>query len=464
MWIVQFRDPSGSEQSAENCFYLEAQDLFAQAVKVRPDDGQLLLGLAIASYYAGDLDIAGAAIQRARDVSADDTPLLRPSALISAALGDDEQARRFVEQYQLTPVHPLQVTQLQRRLQDLQRAYAQVDTRQGKRTRLPAIAKPPVAATTGTATTETGQRQIIIDTVIIRSLRDLERDRGVNLLDGLQLQFSSNHTAVDTAGVLTRTFTRSLGIPEITYSLNIFNTRDERLEIIARPSLLATEEQPSSLFLGELFVAPLQGTFEAEALSQRVGVTLNVTPTFLSDDEFLLKVFIGDSEFTPGNIPGTFREALLITIADTSVTARIRLGQTLLLSGLSEHRFLHTENKVPILGDIPLIQTFFKRKETREAVSETMILLTPRLAIDTAKPPASAPTPAGRSGSQRVEDLRQSYLQPFTPATNYEALLYHMSANDYFEQFRKGDLQLDILKGPQGLKRLWDEVIAYVYF
>lgn len=46
----------------ERRHYLEAQDLFAQAVKLRPDEGQLLLGLAIASYYTGDLDVAVSAI------------------------------------------------------------------------------------------------------------------------------------------------------------------------------------------------------------------------------------------------------------------------------------------------------------------------------------------------------------------------------------------------------------------
>ncbi len=359
---------------------------------------------------------------------------------------------------------------LQHRLQDWQRVYAQMDTSPGEQTPFPAIATPPVAAITETATTETGPRQLVIDVVVIRSIRNLRRRRGINLLEGLNLQYSYSKTTTNFFDTQqsplefeARTVTRALGIPEINYSLNIFNTTDRWGEIIARPSLLATEGHQSSFFLGLLFIAPLQGTFEAEALEERVGVTLKVTPTFISDDEFLLDVFIEDSEFVLAITPGTFKQALLVSIAEASVMARIRLGQTLLLAGLTERQVINTQSKVPILGDIPLVQTFFKRKESEEVINEAMILLTPRRAIDTARPPTSAPTPAGQFGSQRVQDLHQSYLQPFTPASNYHALLYHMGQSEYFQQFRTGDLRLEVWKSP-GHKRFWEDVLAYLYF
>lgn len=449
--------------------YLKAQDLFAQAIDLRPNEAQPLLGLAIASYYVGDLETAAAAIRRAQDVSPNKAPLVRASALISAAIGDDQSARDFVELYQDTSTHPLQLAQLQTRVDEWQRVYAQaqMDTSAQEQTPSPVTAPTPVAETDATETA--GPRQIVIEASVVRSVRSTQRRRGINILDGLAAQFSYSNTKTTNwvTGAekdVAKTVTRAMGIPELNYSLNIFNTSTSRTEIIARPTLLATEGAPSTFFSGELFIASIQGTLDGTAFSERVGVNVSVTPVFLSNDEFLLDITLADSDFTSGTLPGTFEEAISVSTAESKVTARVRIGQTLLLAGLTERQGVRSENKVPFFGDLPIIQTIFSEKNLDEEVTETLILLTPRRAIDVNEPLEPVSAPAGEKGLRRVEELRRSYLQAFAPQTNYRHLLFHLSDSTYYQQFRRGDLRLEVWEGRVGSERLWDDILAYFYF
>lgn len=468
--------------------YGKAQELLAQAVSVKPDASEPLLGLAIASYYLGDLDVAAAAINRAREVSTEKTPLLRASALISAAVGDDEAARKFVEKYESTAAHPAEVARLQSRLDEWQRFYARQAAAADRiglvasATRLAAaqaaegaaLEAAPEAVEEPEKEEVEGPRQIVIDAAVIRSTRTALRRRGINLFDGLNLQFSydNGRTSEWQTGsdkTVSKTITRSIGIPELNYSLNIFHTATDRNEIIARPSLLATEDELSSFFSGDLFIASLEGTLEASALSERVGVKVEVTPKFLSDDEFLLNITLGDSDFATGAIPGTFDQAVSVSTAETTVNVRVHLGQTVMLAGLTERQERQSADKVPVFGDIPIVQNLFRRKEVQQKVSETMILLTPRKVIDMSKLNELVSREPGyfsgnRARSKEIEELRRTYLETFAPQTNFQHLLFHISESDFFRQFRRGDLNLEIWHGLDSSKRLWDEILAYIYF
>ncbi|WP_172406249.1 hypothetical protein [Pacificimonas flava] len=486
--------------------YSKAQELMAQAVLVKPDESQPLLGLAISSYYLGDVEMAAATISRARAVSPDETPLLRASALISAAVGAAEDASKFVEGYE-TSAHPSQVKRLQTRLNEWERFYARVPSaadRVGPTGVSPQLASAMVAPATyvadeaaatassaklasevapetdmaemeGTPTDEVeGPRQVVIEAAVIRSTRTALRRRGINLFDGLNLQFSYDNTRMSerltgSEREVTRNITRSIGIPELNYSLNIFHTATDRNEIIARPSLLATEGETSSFFSGDLFIASLEGTLEASALTERVGVSVEVTPTFLSDEEFQLNITLGDSDFATGAIPGTFDQAVSVSTAETTVSVRVHLGQTVMLAGLTERQERQRADKVPVLGDIPVVQNLFRRKEVEQKVAETMILLTPRRVIDMAKLEdvlgEESPYFGGTEArSKEIEELRRTYLETFAPTTNFQHLMFHISESDFFRQFRRGDLNLEIWHGLETEKRLWDEILAYIYF
>jgi type II secretory pathway component GspD/PulD (secretin) len=58
---------------------------------------------------------------------------------------------------------------------------------------------------------------------------------------------------------------------------------------------------------------------------------------------------------------------------------RVAQGETVVIAGLISDRTLENLNKVPILGDIPLVGGLFRRTEVQTRKSDLVILLTPRV-------------------------------------------------------------------------------------
>ncbi|PLZ45027.1 hypothetical protein CBP27_00955, partial [Fischerella thermalis WC542] len=64
---------------------------------------------------------------------------------------------------------------------------------------------------------------------------------------------------------------------------------------------------------------------------------------------------------------------------------RLRDGQTLILSGIIQDTERATVSKLPILGDLPLIGSLFRRTNKQNQRNEVIVLLTPQIIDDSEK-------------------------------------------------------------------------------
>ena len=78
----------------------EAQEHFANALLLKPDDPNLIHELAAASYYAYDIKTALAAIRQAAEIKPEDPLVQRYAAMIYAAVGDFKSAGKHFEIFQ----------------------------------------------------------------------------------------------------------------------------------------------------------------------------------------------------------------------------------------------------------------------------------------------------------------------------------------------------------------------------
>lgn len=64
----------------------------------------------------------------------------------------------------------------------------------------------------------------------------------------------------------------------------------------------------------------------------------------------------------------------------------LRDGQHLAIAGLLDNTMLKSVSKIPILGDIPILGTFFRSTDAQQRRTELLVVVTPRLveATDTA--------------------------------------------------------------------------------
>ena len=167
------------------------------------------------------------------------------------------------------------------------------------------------------------------------------------------------------------------------YSVNIANASDERVSVLARPHLTALNGTTAKFLAGGELVYKVAGNISGDIKPYPFGTTLTVTPTLLrtpAEDgtpRVHVKVEAGRLSVlalldADPNLPTPFSK---VTVASEAV---LSLGQTLILSGLSQRESRTGRSGVPYLRDIPILKYFFSTKSITTADTAVIILLTPR--------------------------------------------------------------------------------------
>jgi len=155
------------------------------------------------------------------------------------------------------------------------------------------------------------------------------------------------------------------------------------LQILAEPNLIALNGKEASFLAGGQFpfpiVQPGQG-FTAVTISFKdFGVRLQFTPVIMPNGNIHLKVAPEVSTLDFANalsISGFTVPALSTRKAETEF--ELQDGQSFVIAGLMDNRVTDIYNKVPGLGDIPILGNFFRSKSLQKSNSELMVLCTVR--------------------------------------------------------------------------------------
>ncbi|KAB0563814.1 type II and III secretion system protein family protein, partial [Brucella pituitosa] len=110
------------------------------------------------------------------------------------------------------------------------------------------------------------------------------------------------------------------------------------------------------------------------------GIGLTVSPTILSENRIALKVApeASDLDFSRGiTLNGATVPAIITRRADTTV--ELGDGESFIIGGLVSRSTQSNLNKVPFLGDLPVIGTFFKQLNYNQDERELVIIVTPHL-------------------------------------------------------------------------------------
>ena len=169
---------------------------------------------------------------------------------------------------------------------------------------------------------------------------------------------------------------------------------------LAEPNLVTREGEEASFLAGGEFPFPsiqggVGGSTQAVTIQFReFGIRLSFTPTITNSGNIRLQVApeVSSLDFANGltysgfNIP-----TLLVRKLDTDV--ELRPGQTLAIGGLLDNSLLEDMDKIPFLGDIPILGFFFRSKSARQDRTELLVLVTPHI-LDSENLPAP-PLPTG---------------------------------------------------------------------
>lgn len=155
-------------------------------------------------------------------------------------------------------------------------------------------------------------------------------------------------------------------------------------QMLAEPTLLVRSgEQADFLAGGEIPIpVPQSGATNGAITIQykKFGVQLGVEATVLENDRIVLKVSPEVSELDPANgisIQGFKIPA--IRTRSTRTTVELGNGQSFVLAGLMYSSSSNLEDKVPGIGDLPVIGNFFKTTNNSRQRQELIVIATPHL-------------------------------------------------------------------------------------
>ena len=116
------------------------------------------------------------------------------------------------------------------------------------------------------------------------------------------------------------------------------------------------------------------------------GIRLSLTPTVLQQDRIVLKVApeVSELDFDSGvNVQGLQIPGIRVRRTDTTV--ELGDGESFVISGLVDQDLGANVDKVPWLGDIPILGTFFRSTNYTRQDRELIMIVTPHLVTPLAK-------------------------------------------------------------------------------
>ena len=161
------------------------------------------------------------------------------------------------------------------------------------------------------------------------------------------------------------------------------------LQILAEPNLLTASGKDASFLAGGEFPFPViqstggSGSFPAITIQfKEFGVRLNFTPTLRADGLIHLKVSpeVSSLDFTNAL---TIQGFVIPALSTRRVTSEMDLkdGQSFAIAGLVDNTVTATYEKIPGIGDIPILGKLFQSKSVNKAKDELMVLVTPRIVL-----------------------------------------------------------------------------------
>ncbi|MDU2732526.1 MAG: DNA uptake porin HofQ [Mixta calida] len=156
--------------------------------------------------------------------------------------------------------------------------------------------------------------------------------------------------------------------------------QENQIEIIASPHLITAHQQPASIKQGtEIPYEVSSGSDGATSIEFKEALLgMEVTPIVQPNGRIRLALHI--SQNVPGrNINNGDREILTINKQEITTQVTLKDGQTVALGGIFQQESSRNHDRVPLLGDIPLLGALFRHKIHNDTRRELVIFITPRL-------------------------------------------------------------------------------------
>ncbi len=152
---------------------------------------------------------------------------------------------------------------------------------------------------------------------------------------------------------------------------------------LAEPNLVAESGKEASFLAGGEFPIPIAqpsgGTVAVTVVFKEFGVRLTFTPTVFGNRIHLkVKPEVSTLDFANAVTLGGFRIPALTT-RRTETELELEDGQTFAIAGLMNNTVTSTMQKIPGIGDVPILGLLFRSKAAQKDRTELVVMITPEI-------------------------------------------------------------------------------------
>ena len=179
-----------------------------------------------------------------------------------------------------------------------------------------------------------------------------------------------------------------LSIPQMTLTMRLLN-EDSDAEFLANPRIVTADNQQAKIEISRNQPVPQLNFNEQTATAvfggfqdKKFGNTLIVRPSVNKDNFVTLSVKpeisnkVSDQPFT---FAGATVTSPVIDTRSLESNVLIRSGDTLAIGGLLQDEVTKSRNKVPVLGDVPLLGYFFQERLNARTKRNLLVFVTPTI-------------------------------------------------------------------------------------
>lgn len=169
------------------------------------------------------------------------------------------------------------------------------------------------------------------------------------------------------------------------YSATIEALKENKFaEVLSAPRVVVVDGEEARILVGssEPYVVattdPISHLVIEEIKYIDVGIKLLVTPRIGEDNFITMKVHpeVSRGEYVLND------QAVRVILTEADTTMMVKDGETAILGGLIDTEKSKEIDKVPLLGDIPLLGLLFRKNVDVEKKTELIIFITPRILTD----------------------------------------------------------------------------------
>ena len=237
-------------------------------------------------------------------------------------------------------------------------------------------------------------KQVLIEARIVKAESDFRKELGASwgLVGSDEVDFSSiSDSSQNLSGILAT----DLGVSDPRASFALSYLSDNLLidlelsaleaggfgEIVSQPKVLTADKKKASIKSGvEIpYQAVTNNTDSANSVVEtqfkEAVLQLEVTPQITPDNRVIMDILVKQDSvgsFTVNGEPA-------INVTEISTQALVGNGQTLVLGGIFQSEELTGDETVPVLGNLPLVGSLFKKQMRSKDKREILIFITPKI-------------------------------------------------------------------------------------